>query len=222
MNDFTVIFDMDGVIVDSEQVYQEIEKKLYDELALPVTSEEHRRFIGTSERSMWRYMKDKYKFGPKADDMVEEERKRFLELLEDQGRIPAMEGIHDLIFMLDQNNIRMWVASSSTRIIIDRVLQNLNIQKYFTGVVSGDEVDSSKPAPDIFLLTAEKAGIQASQCLVIEDSENGIIAARTAGMKVVGLLNPNSGNMDLSGADKVVKSHAELNISVLQKLYDQK
>lgn len=116
----------------------------------------------------------------------------------------------------------MWVASSSTRIIIDRVLQNLNIQKYFTGVVSGDEVDSSKPAPDIFLLTAEKAGIQASKCLVIEDSENGIIAARTAGMKVVGLLNPNSGNMDLSGADKVVKSHAELNISVLQKLCDQK
>jgi len=221
MKDFIVIFDMDGVIIDSEQAYQEIERGLYKELNIPVTPEEHKQFIGSSERSMWQYMKNKYNFVQEPDDMVDEERKQFLESLENPGKIPPLEGIHDLISMLDQNNIRMWVASSSARLIIDSVLQKLDIQNYFSGIVSGDDVENSKPAPDIYLLTAEKADTEPHSCLIIEDSENGIRAAKAAGMKVIGFQNPNSGKMDLSVAELVINSHRELSFSIMQKLYAQ-
>lgn len=222
MNDFTVIFDMDGVIVDSEKAYQEIEWSLYRELGIPVTPEEHRQFIGTSEQVMWHYMKEKYDFGPAPEAMMMEERRRLLELLDKPGSIPPMEGIKDLIKSLDHNDIRMWVASSSTRIIIEKVVQKLDIQEYFTGIVSGDDVKRSKPAPDIFLLVAEKAGEHPANCLVIEDSENGIQAALAAGMKVIGLLNPNSGKMDLSAADMIIENLTELSISSISDLIVQK
>ena len=170
MSECTVIFDMDGVILDSERVYQEIERSMYSELGIPVSRQEHLEFMGTAERAMWTHMVNKYGIGRPVDELVREERSRFLSELDQPGRIPLMEGLIPLLEMLWEENIPCWIASSSSSGIIAKVLEVNNLDKYFRGYVSGDDVPRSKPAPDIFLKTAALSGSQPSNCVVIEDS----------------------------------------------------
>ena len=158
MPDFAVIFDMDGVIVDSEKVYQAIERQMYDDLEIPVSTEEHRLFIGAAERSMWQYMKDKYQMDTDIDFLVKEERTRFMSQLDQPGNIPLMPGLRELLKALAHEGIPALVASSSSREIIEKVLGVNNIRHFFKDITGGDDVLHSKPAPDIFLKTALKAG----------------------------------------------------------------
>jgi HAD superfamily hydrolase (TIGR01509 family) len=218
MPEFAVIFDMDGVIIDSERIYQEIERQMYDDLEIPVSKEEHRLFIGAAERSMWQYMKDKYQMDTEIDFLVNEERTRFMSQLDQPDRILLMPGLMELLEALVRESIPALVASSSSREIIEKVLSVNNIRRYFKDFTGGDDVPHSKPAPDIFLETAAKAGMPACQCLVIEDSENGIRAARSAGMKVVALMNHYSGGLDLTGAHKIVHSLHEINTELIRQV----
>lgn len=218
MPDFTVIFDMDGVIVDSEKVYQSIERQMYDDLKIPVSTEEHRLFIGAAERSMWQYMKDKYQMDTDIDFLVKEERTRFMSQLDQPGNIPLMPGLRELLEALAHEKIPALVASSSSRDIIEKVLRVNDIRHFFMDITGGDDVLHSKPAPDIFLETASKADTLPHQCLVIEDSENGIRAALSAGMKVVALLNHYSDGLDLSAATKTIQSLHELDTEKIRQV----
>ncbi|KPL16568.1 MAG: hypothetical protein AMS26_04190 [Bacteroides sp. SM23_62] len=218
MPEFAVIFDMDGVIVDSEQVYQEIERQMYDDLGIPVSPEEHRLFIGAAERSMWQYMKDKYQMEAETDMLVEEERTRFMSRLDQPGSIPLMPGLRELLEALAHEGIPAYVASSSSREIIEKVLQVNHIRHFFKDITGGDDVFHSKPAPEIFLKTASKAGIAPEKCLVIEDSENGIRAARAAGMKVIALLSHCNGDLDLSEASKIIHALDELDAHMIRHM----
>ena len=214
MKSIAVIFDMDGVILDSERVYQEIEREMYEELGIPVTSEEHRKFIGTAESAMWGYMKNRYNFDEEISELIQKERKRFLARLSSNPGIPPMEGIEELLKKLSDRGIPLLIASSSSMEIIEAVIRHLDIARHFSGIVSGDEVEHSKPAPDIFLTASKLINIPPSDCVVIEDSENGVKAARTAGMRVVGLVNPGSGDFDLSQADSVIHGLPEFDIEI--------
>ena len=218
MPELAVIFDMDGVIVDSEQVYQEIERQMYDDLGIPVTPEEQRLFIGAAERSMWQYMKDKYQMDAETDFLVKEERARLMSQLDLPGCIPLMPGIRELLEALVHDGIPALVASSSSREIIEKVLRVNDIRHFFKDITGGDDVLHSKPAPDIFLKTASKAGTVPGRCLVIEDSENGIRAARSAGMKVIALLNHYSGGLDLSEATRIIHALHELDSNVIRQM----
>jgi HAD superfamily hydrolase (TIGR01509 family) len=218
MPELAVIFDMDGVIVDSEQVYQEIERQMYDDLGIPVTPEEQRMFIGSAERSMWQYMKDKYQMDAETDFLVKEERARLMSQLDLPGCIPLMPGIRELLEALVHDGIPALVASSSSREIIEKVLRVNDIRHFFKDITGGDDVLHSKPAPDIFLKTALKAGTAPGRCLVIEDSENGIRAARAAGMKVIALLNHYSGGLDLSEATRIIHALHELDTNVIRQM----
>lgn len=211
MRDFTVIFDMDGVMVDSERVYQEIERTMYVELGIPVSPAEHRKFMGTAEKTMWTYLRDRYNLDNKVEDLVREERERFMKMLDMPGSIPLMEGLLPLLESLKNEGISCWIASSSSTEIIAKVLQNNNLEDFFQGFVSGDDVDRSKPSPEIFLKAARLSGTAPSRCLVIEDSENGIKAARAAGMPVIALENPDSIHLDLTNASLIIKSLLEIN-----------
>lgn len=221
MPEFAVIFDMDGVIVDSEKVYQDIERQMYDDLGIPVSAEEHRMFIGAAERSMWQYMKDKYQMDAEIDFLVTEERSRFMSQLDQPGKIPLMPGLRELLEALSREGIPALVASSSSREIIEKVLRVNDIRHLFKDITGGDDVLHSKPAPDIFLETASKAGTAPGLCLVIEDSENGIRAACAAGMKVIALLNHYSGGLDLSEASKTIHALHELDTNVIRQVLKQ-
>ncbi|MFC2098934.1 HAD family hydrolase [Bacteroidota bacterium] len=210
MNGFTVIFDMDGVILDSERVYQEIERSMYDELGAPVSREEHRMYMGTAEWSMWKTITEKYNVGRSAEELVREERERFMARLEKPG-IPLMEGLIPLLEALKSEHIPCWIASSSSAAIIARVMEINVLEVYFKGYVSGDDVKQSKPSPEIFLKAASLAATLPSKCIVIEDSVNGIRAARAAGMAVVALQHPDSDILDSAGASTVVSSLSDFN-----------
>ena len=212
MKSQAVIFDMDGVILDSERVYQEIERRMFDELRIPVTLEEHRKFIGTAETAMWRYMKTRYGIQEEISELVRRERECFLSRLSSSPGIPPMEGLEELLKRLSNKDIPLLIASSSSGNIIDAVIRHLGIAGYFSGIVSGDDVEHSKPAPDIFLKVSKLINIPPSGCVVIEDSENGVMAAKAAGMRVVGLVNPGSGEVDLSQADLIIHSLLELDL----------
>jgi HAD superfamily hydrolase (TIGR01509 family) len=218
MPEFLVIFDMDGVIVDSEQVYQEIERQMYVKLGIPVSAEEHRLFIGAAETSMWRYMKDKYQMEAETEMLVEEERTRFMSRLDQPGSIPLMPGLRGLLEGLAHDGIPACVASSSSREIIEKVLRVNDIRHFFKDITGGDDVIHSKPDPDIFLKTAAKAGMPADRCLVIEDSENGIRAARSAGMKVIAFKSHSNGDLDLSEASRIIHAFDELNTNVIRQV----
>ena len=215
MKEIAVIFDMDGVILDSEQVYQEIEREMYAELGINVTRQEHMTFMGTTENIMWEHMKSRHGLAEDPRELARRERERLLSRLRSPEGIPPIEGIEDLLQKLHEKGIPLLLASSSVREIIETVLQKLNIGQYFSGIVSGDEVERSKPAPDIFLEASSRAGLSPSKCIVIEDSVNGIRAARSAGMKVIGLKNAHSEDLDLSGADRIVHSLKEIDVDFL-------
>jgi HAD superfamily hydrolase (TIGR01509 family) len=209
MKPIVIIFDMDGVIIDSEHVYQEIERGMLHDIGVPFKAEEHLKFQGTSERSMWQYMKSQYGFKEDPSELVMQERDRFLARLQSPEGIPPVEGIEELLNKLSDKDIPCLIASSSSREIIDAVIEKLKIRKYFSGIVSGDDVKLSKPAPDIFLKASKLAKVTSSDCIVIEDSENGVLAARSAGMQVIALNILNSNKIDLSAANKVVQSLVE-------------
>lgn len=218
MTQLTVIFDMDGVILDSERVYQEIERDMYDELGIPVSREEHLNFMGTAEWSMWTYICEKYEPTQTLEELVSMERSRFMERLERPGGIPLLDGLIPLLELLSSEQIPCWIASSSSSEIIARVIDINGLGKYYQGYVSGDDVSESKPSPEIFLKAAGKAGVLPSNCIVIEDSANGIKAARSAGMSVIGLDQQDGYSPDLSGADLAISSLCEINLSVLSRL----
>ena len=220
MPELAVIFDMDGVIVDSEKVYQEIERQMYDQLGIPVSREEHSQFIGAAESTMWQYMKDKYRLESDTAALIEEERSRFMAALDHPGSIPLMPGLRELLEELTGADIPSLVASSSSREIIEKVLLINNIRHFFKVITGGNEVIHSKPAPDIFLDTASKAGMEPDRCLVIEDSVNGIRAALAAGMKVIALKGQENGDMDLSEATRIIHSLHEVDTQFIRMVLE--
>jgi len=199
-----VIFDMDGVIIDSEPIYLRVEMELFNKLGLTITEKDHDAFVGTTTRNMWEVLKNKFDISQSVDELVELERKSYDERLVSQKDLAPISGIIELIQSLNKIGMKLAIASSSLRSQIEIVVDLFKIRSYFLQLVSGDEVSKGKPEPDIFLLAAERLNAKPQECLVIEDSRNGVEAAKKAGMKCIGFQNPSSGRQDLSRADVVV------------------
>ncbi len=209
---------MDGVIVDSERVYQEIERGMYDEIGIPVSKEDHASFMGTAERSMWKILSDKYGIDRPVNDLVLEERERFIARLEAPVSIPLMKGLITLLKDLKSEQIPCLIASSSSSEIIAKVIEINKLGVYFKGFVSGDDVTESKPSPEIFLKAASLEGTEPSKCLVLEDSVNGIRAARAAGMPVIALRDSDSDQHSLMEATMIIDSLSEVSSEKFRKI----
>lgn len=195
---------MDGVIIDSEPVHMNIEKQLYRELDLHISKEEHQTFVGTSTLEMWTALIEKYNLQASAVEISEMKHDRYMHWLESADRLPIIDGVRELIIHLHQYGKILCLASSSSGQEIDCVLKKLRLQSYFSFRVSGADLPCSKPDPMIFLKAASLAQTLPDRCCVIEDSRNGVAAAKAAGMFCIGYQNPGSGNQDLSSADRVI------------------
>jgi len=214
----TVIFDMDGVIIDSEPIHFGIERKMFEELNIIVPFEEHCTYVGTSAQEMWQTIVSKHALSIQPDDIVKTARALYMDHIHSSTDVEPIQGVVELIQDLEKNDFKILIASSSHADAIDAVVRKLNLANYFMARLSGTEFRRSKPDPEIFLEAAKLANAEPRECLVIEDSKNGVMAAKAAGMKCVGFLNLNSGVQDLSGADIVISSFMELNTKMIKNI----
>ena len=212
----TVIFDMDGVIIDSEPVYFEIDKQMFEELNIAVSFEEHCSYVGTSSQNMWNAIITKHGVAEQPAELMRKEYSLYLEHLANAKDLQPIDGVVELIHELYKDNFKLVLASSSQMASIDIVLNKFKLDELFIAKVSGSELAHSKPHPEIFLRSARLIKSDPSECIVIEDSKNGVTAAKAAGMKCIGFLNPNSGHQDLKNADLVIHSFGELNADIVK------
>lgn len=214
-----VIFDMDGVLIDSEPLHFEVDKMVLQKLNINEGESYLERFVGYTNPAMWEIIKKEYFIEKTIEELIELQMTTKLKYLE-ESNYSAIEGIKELLEELQRNKVPIWIASSSPRIFIEAVIKKINIAKYFDSWISGEEVKKSKPEPDVFLKIAELLEVNPEKCIVIEDSKSGTIAAKKAGMKCIGYKNINSGNQDLSKADKIVEKISEINYKNMKELFE--
>ena len=205
-----IIFDMDGVLVDSEPFHVEIEKRMFKKMGLNITDEEHAGYMGIATDVMWAQIIKKRKLQWDVNEMTQltiNESKPFFNSLE---KIEPMTGIKDLLNKITEWKIPIAVASSSDPETIRIILQKSGLEKYFSHAISSLEVGKSKPEPDVFIHAAKLLGAKPENCLVIEDSKNGIKAAKAAGMYCVAYSGLAAENQDQSQADLVIDDYSSL------------
>lgn len=206
-----VIFDMDGVIIDSEKEHFKANLQLFARLGIDPSLLDYDSFVGLSSRLMWQEIKAKCSLEQSVDQLIDLGNKNIVAHFKDLNLKP-MPGLLDLLDYVNERSMRLAVASSSPKALINLVVDNLGIREYFNLLVSGDEVPRGKPFPDIYIRTAALLQVTPPNCVVIEDSNNGLRAAKTANMRCIGYQNPASGNQDLSQSDLVVSSFLEHNL----------
>lgn len=213
----TILFDMDGVIIDSEPTHQKLEFEMFTELGLHISEEEHKGYVGTSSTDMWTKIGQGHQLNKSPEELLLYGREKYWTALEN-GNVPLVKGVLDLIDYFEKNRYKIHVASSATRPTVDKVLEYFNLGDLFKYRIGGDEVTQSKPEPEIFLKSAKQSNSLPENCLVIEDSRNGLKAAKSAGMSCIGYANPGTGAQDLSIADLVVKNLEEITPEVIASL----
>lgn len=194
---------MDGVLLDSEKLYLNVNQIFFKELGVDISITEHQTFVGISATKMWTYIKNKFNLSQSVEELKELEKELKHKTLTETKLVPT-SGVVDFLDFLKQKGFILTIASSGLKKNIDLILQKLDIEKYFDFIVSGEQVLKGKPEPDIFLKVATHYKMQPSDCIVIEDSTNGVLAAKSADMFCIGYYNPNSGNQDLTKADIII------------------
>jgi HAD superfamily hydrolase (TIGR01509 family) len=205
-----VVFDMDGVLIDSEPLHFAVLNDVLSEVGRSLSPADNDEFIGTTTEYLW-------------DTLIERwglpHTRGYYEAMYDAAILrvlsrpwPAAPGAAQLVGRLRELGIPVAVASSSRRSWIAATLRSIGLGEAFQAIASGDEVERGKPAPDIYLLAAERLGVAADGCLAIEDSPNGVLSARRAGMTVLGVRTPYTAHLRLEGAERVVDSLTEVDV----------
>jgi len=204
-----VVFDLDGILIDSEHVWDEVRQQLAEERGGRWNDNASRDMMGMSSIEWSRYMRDVVGLTEEPEEISAEVVRR----LEDRYRreLPLIPGAEQAVERLAAR----WplaLASSSNRELIDLVLESSGLGRYFEASVSSEEVARGKPAPDVFLEAARRLGVEPTHCAAVEDSENGILAAKAAGMRTIAIPNPHYPPHEdaLAAADVVLASIEEL------------
>ncbi|GAA5494468.1 fructose-1-phosphate phosphatase YqaB [Rubritalea halochordaticola] len=200
-NNLHVIFDMDGTIFDTEQIYCRAFRLALAEQNLDLSvSEYYAHLAGTTNDNIHNYCAKKFGSELALDAFMASWPEHLNTFITTAG-IPLMPGIKDLLEKLAALEIPMAVASSSDRAEIDQFLGIAGITHYFSHIAAGDEVTQSKPAPEIYLLAVERLGTTPEHCIALEDSNHGVASAHAAGIKVVmkpGLGGPNEHSREVA------------------------
>lgn len=180
---FAVVFDMDGVIFDSERAVLAVWQELAAELGLGEIEAVFRRCIGTNKARTREILCDAY---PELDFAAfDAETRRRFQARHSHGRLPVKPGATEILRALRERGVSLALASSTDSAVVRQELDEAGLLEYFGTVVGGDQVTRSKPDPEIFLTASEKLDTPPERCFVIEDSFNGVRAANAAGMRPV-------------------------------------
>ncbi|MFV5684211.1 HAD family hydrolase [Flavobacterium sp. GB2R13] len=214
----TVIFDMDGVIVDTEPVHRYAYFKQFDELNIAVSEDLYTSFTGNSTRNIFQKLKEKFNLDQEVEDLILRKRSIFNDAFDSKEDLELLEGVGKLIKELHENGIQLILASSASKVTIERVFSRFKLHEYFTHVVSGEDFPKSKPHPAIFEHAASLSIAPKESCIVIEDSTNGIKASKAAGIFCVGYNSVHSKDQDLSEADVVINNFDELGFDKVKNI----
>ena len=175
-----VIFDMDGVIFDTEMVYLKVWSEVFEKYGYKMTKEIYSSVLGTGRENVKKVFLSKFGSNLPIDDMYIEKDKNLAKEIE-KG-VPLKHGVCEILEYLKENNFKIALATSALSERVFKQLKQANIESFFNAIVCRDEVKETKPNPDIFLKAADKLSISPEQCIVIEDSNAGIEAAFNASM----------------------------------------
>jgi HAD superfamily hydrolase (TIGR01509 family) len=182
-----VVFDLDGVLLDSEQVWDEVREQITSERGGRWHENAQREMMGMSSREWSRYMHDQLGVPEPPGEISTEVVRRLEEMY--RRKLPLIDGVREAVERLAAR-WPLGLASSSNRELIDLVLEVSGLGRYFSVTVSSEEVAQGKPAPDVYLEAARRLSVAPKRCAAVEDSRNGIRSAKAAGMRVIAIPNP--------------------------------
>ena len=204
---------MDGVLSDSEPLFRESINKILAAEGAKISEQEYKQLIGSTFEHAWQVLIDKFKLKRPASDYLKIYDKVVEDILGAKAR-PA-PGVYDLIEEIDKRKLPKGLASASKRIWIMALLRAVKLEKAFNVIVAGDEVKKGKPEPEIYITTAHKLGFEPDECLIIEDSPTGILAAKRSGARVVAVRTPYTSGLDISKADVIIDNLASFDYKLL-------
>ncbi|MDE2892443.1 MAG: HAD family phosphatase [Chloroflexota bacterium] len=191
-----VIFDMDGVLLDSEPLHYEAVRLILEEQGVEFPLDDYFRYLGTTLTSTWDDLCERYPITMPFDQFEA----RYNSDVLDQylAGAPLIRGARELAAQLQDAGVPIAVASSSHRVWVDAALSGAGLAEYFEQTTAGDEVAMGKPSPEIYLRAAEKLGFDPEDCIAVEDAPAGVESARAAGMKVVLVRSELTKHLDLA------------------------
>lgn len=214
----TVIFDMDGVIVDTEPVHKYAYYQHFQELGLDISEEIYTTFTGNSTKNVYQKIKESYGVTTEVNQLVLRKRALFNQAFDTKPDLELISGVRALIEDLHHNKIQLILASSASMSTIDRVFTRFELFDYFTDIVSGENFVRSKPDPAIFLHAASLSKAPKSNCVIIEDSTNGVQAAVAAQIPCIAYHSVNSKMQDLTGASYFISDFNTYNAEAIKAL----
>ena len=205
-----VLFDMDGVIVDTEPLHRKAYFKMFDDLAIEVSDDSYTSFTGASTKKVCTTIIKNFDLKRNHEDLSAIKRVYFKDYFYNDADFNLIPGVKKLIENYYENRVKLVLASSASMVTIDMVFEKFGLEKYFIGKISGADLKESKPHPEIFLLAAKIANEPKKNCLVIEDSTNGIAAAHAAGIFCAAYKSEHSSGQNYEKANLVISDFEEI------------
>lgn len=211
-----IIWDMDGTIVDTIPIQMEAYKRSFDKFGLKISSEDYLKISSLGGREVFNQICSKYGFQINFNNWYNIKNEIYYQLLE-KG-ISVLPGFIELIKELKNYNFKQALATNSSKKSTEYILKKIGLFEYFDIILTGDDISTTKPNPEIFLKSAEKLGIEKNRCIIIEDSFAGLSAAKKAGMKCIAITAFKKTHENLNEADLIIQNLEELNLKIIQKL----
>lgn len=209
---------MDGVIVDSEPVHYRLIKEVYSGFGQNFTHEEHNKITGMSYLEIWEKFINNFNLPVTKEELHENHTKNLIKEIKTSDEVQASKSIIEFINELYSKGVKLAVASSSGRALINAVLERFDIKDKFDVIISGEELPKSKPHPEIFQKALSELGVKEDEALIVEDSANGIKAAKAAKIKCMAFLNNGKNEQNTSEADFEFNCFSELNYANVKEL----
>ncbi|GAB4308088.1 MAG: HAD family hydrolase [Myxococcota bacterium] len=216
-NPLGVIFDMDGLMLESEGIWNEVDMEVTARLGVRFDPSLKHLFMGCERVESARRFCEAYGVAESPERVADMRSELAARLYKES--VALMPGVTELVGALVERGKRLAVATSAERGILDIAVSRFDVFGRFEAIVCADEVKRGKPAPDLFIEAARRLRLKSDTCLVLEDSPNGVTAALSAGMKVVGVPNPHIVVGAISAATKVFASISEVTPEVMEELY---
>lgn len=212
-----IIFDMDGVLVNSEPLHRKAYFDMFEEFNLNVSNRLYESFTGKSTSAICKELCEIFDLSISHEKLMLSKRKHFKTIFDNDPEFQMIDGALSLIKNYFYNNLTLILASSASMTNINRIFKKFDLDKFFKAKISGADLKESKPNPEIFIKAAKLSGFNKSECVVIEDSTNGITASKSAGIYCIGFNSPNSKNQNYDKADLVVSNFNEIMFSKISE-----